>query len=154
MTDILPKGDFIPINGENISVHEAAEIIRMFRNDAKQIAGLFHNMNRSDKFRANWPNEYTFADMEWKNFIEATRQMYVEQLADPTVSQYKKRRMHLAIVLWSMCEQGSMKDPRIQLTLDTQQFAGDKFENKKIIENFGRQSNTFKELMLGTAKFH
>jgi len=37
----------IEINGEQISVKEAASLIKMLCNDAKQIAGEFHNMERS-----------------------------------------------------------------------------------------------------------
>lgn len=52
----------IEINGESIPVTEARELIRMLFEDAKQVAGEFHNMERSDKFRVNWPSEYEFAD--------------------------------------------------------------------------------------------
>src|ERR1700722_9081172 len=133
-------GDYIEINGEQIATSEAASLVRMMCNDARQVAGQFHGMNRSAKFRANWPNEYLFADAEWKNFIAAVRQMYVEQLADPKTPPKDARKMHLAIVLWTMTEQGAEKDPRIQLAPNTQQFVGDAFENRKIVDRFGKQS--------------
>ncbi len=144
----------IEINGEQISATEAASLVRMLCHDAEEMAGQFHNMNRSAKFRANWPDEYLFAKAEWKNFVEAVRLMYAKRLGDPTTSPAEARRMHLAMVLQTMAEQGAEKDPRIQLSPGTQQFEGDRFENKKIIEQFGKQSATFKDLLLGSARYH
>lgn len=144
----------ITINGEQISASEAAGLVRMLCNDAKQIAGVFHGMNRSDKFRRNWPNEYVFADTNWKTFVEAARAMYAERLKDPKTPPADARKMHLALVLQTMAEQGAEKDPRLQLAPNTQQFEGDPFENRKIIEDFGKQSNTFKELLMSSTRFH
>lgn len=144
----------IEVNGEQITKEEALSLIRMLCNDAKEIAGQFHGMNRSAKFRANWPDEYVFADAEWKNFMEAARTMYAARLADPHTSPADKRRMHLALVLQTMAEQGAEKDTRLQIAPNTQQFVGDPYENRKIVDSFGKQSNTFKELMLGTSRYH
>lgn len=141
----------ININGEQLSVHEAQSLIRMFCNDARKIAGEFHGMNRSVKFRRNWPDEYVFADANWKTFVEACRQIYAARLGDPHTPADEARQMHLAIVLWSMIEKTAEPDPRLQLAPDTQQFEGDRYENKKIVEQFGPQSNTFKRLLLGSA---
>jgi len=144
----------IVINGEQIGATEAASLVRMLCHDAEEMAGQFHNMNRSVKFRANWPDEYLFAQAEWKNFVEAVRLMYAKRLGDPKCPPAEARKMHLAMVLQTMAEQGAEKDPRIQLAPGTQQFEGDRFENKKIIEQFGKQSNTFKDLLLGSARYH
>ncbi len=128
----------------------------MLCNDAKQIAGVFHGMNRSAKFRRNWPNEYVFADANWKNFMESARAMYAERLGDPKTPPSDARKMHLALVLQTMAEQGVEKDNRLQLAPNTQQFEGDPFENRKIVEQWGKQSNTFKELLMSssTARYH
>lgn len=144
----------IEINGEQISASEAASLVRMLCNDAKQIAGEFHGMNRSAKFRANWPNEYVFADAEWKNFVEAVRAMYAARLGDPKTPPADARRMHLAMVLQTMAEQGAEKDTRLQIAPNSQQFVGDPFENRKIANDFGKHSNTFKDLLLGSARYH
>lgn len=150
----MTASDYIEVNGERIPVTEAGNLVRMLCNDAKQIAGVFHGMNRSTKFRKNWPNEYTFADCNWKSFLDAARKRYTARLADPKTSPADARRIHLALVIHAMAEKGSQKDPRLQVAPNTQQFEGDRFENRKIIEQFGKQSNTFKELMLGTATFY
>jgi hypothetical protein len=148
----------IEVSGQSITETEALELVRMLCNDAKQIAGEFHNMERSAKFRANWPSEYLFADSQWKNFIEAARAMYAARLGDPKTKPEDARRMHLAIVLYTMAEQGSDKDSRLQIAPDTQQFVGDRYENRKIADKFGRQSNTFMDLLKstagGSARFH
>lgn len=137
----------IEINGEQISKEDALSLVRMLRNDAKQVAGTFHGMNRSAKFRRNWPNEYVFAEANWKNFMEATRAMYAARLGDPKTPPEDARKIHLAMVLEAMIGKDAEKDNRLQLKPNSQQFVGDPFENRKIIEQFGKQSNTFKELL-------
>lgn len=146
------KGDdMIEVNGEQLSEKESAELIRMLCNDAKQVAGVFHGMNRSKKFRANWPSEYVFADANWKNFMEATRKMYADRLNDPKCLPADARKMHLALVLEAQIAKGVETDNRLQLSPNTQQFVGDPFENKKIVETFGKQSNTLKEVLMGSS---
>ena len=98
------KPKFININGENIPVREAASLVDMIRQDAIQFAGVFHDMNRSDKFRVNWPDTYLYAESEWKSFVAAVRLMYTERLADPLAPDAEKRKIHLALVLERMVE--------------------------------------------------
>lgn len=138
------------INGEFISSKEAGELIRMLYNDAKQVAGVFHGMNRSKKFRKNWPNEYVFAESEWKNFVVATRQMYLDRLKDPKTLPSDAQRMFKALYLERLAAEGREADNRLQLAPNTQQFEGDKYENKKIAEQFGTHSSSFAELALGS----
>lgn len=146
----MPLQDGFDINGDFISSKEAGDLIRMLYNDAKQVAGMFHGMNRSAKFRKNWPNEYVFAESEWKNFVVATRQMYVDRLNDPKTLPYDAKRMFQAIYLERMAAQNQEADNRLQLAPNTQQFEGDKFENNKIAEKFGTESNSFAKLALGS----
>jgi hypothetical protein len=138
------------INGEFVSSKDAGDLIRMLYNDAKQVAGVFHGMNRSKKFRKNWPNEYVFAESEWKTFVAATRQMYLDRLKDPKTLPYDAQRMFKALYLERLAAQGQEADNRLQLAPNTQQFVGDKFENKKIAEKFGTESNSFAKLALGS----
>jgi hypothetical protein len=129
------------VNGEHLSNEEAAGLVKMLYEDAKEIAGQFHNMERSEKFRINWPDEDKFAASEWKNFLEAAIQMYAAKLADPKTKPADKRKIHLAIVLNAMMAEGKEKDTRIQLAPNTQAFEGDKQENRKTIEKFGKKPN-------------
>ena len=143
----------VTINGEDLSDSEVERIRATLRSDAKQFAGEFHNMNRSDKFRANWPKEYEFADSEWKNFVAAVRMMYVARLADPKTPPADARIMHLAIVLDQMASRGKEADTRLQLAPGTQQFEGDRRENRLTLERFGRTPNLRAALRRGAAKF-
>jgi hypothetical protein len=140
----------ININGENISNEEAGRILKTLYNDAKQIAGEFHGMERSAKFRVNWPDENKFAESEWKNFVEAAIQIYVAKLADPKATPEEKRFCHLAIVLNAKMAEGREKDQRLQIAPNTQQFVGDKYENKKILEKFGTKPN-YRAMLKNTA---
>ena len=141
----------IEVNGESISNEEAAGLIKMLCNDAKQMAGEFHGMERSEKFRINWPDEDEFAKSEWRNFVEATIQLYVEKLGDPHTTPVDKRRLHLAIVLNAMTAKDQPQDNRLQITPNTQQFVGDKYENRKIAEKFGNAPNYRAALKRSTA---
>ena len=143
--------DKIVVNGEPISRREAMDLVRMLCNDAKQIAGEFHGMNRSEKFRINWPDEYKFADSNWKTFIEPCRQMYAARLADPQTPPDEARKMHLSLVLQAMMAQGEETDNRLQIAPNTQQFVGDRHENKKILEKFGKRPNVRAALLNATA---
>lgn len=138
------------INGEIVGTKEAGDLIKMLYNDAKQFAGVFHGMQRSRKFRKNWPNEYLFAESEWKTFVVATRQMYLERIADPKTLPSDAKKMFQALYLERLASQNQEADQRLQLTPNTQQFEGDPYENKKIVDKFGAQSNTFHELAMGT----
>jgi hypothetical protein len=144
----------LDINGEQISEHEASQLIKMLLSDAKRMAGEFHNMTRSEKFRANWPDEYKFANSEWRNFVEATITFYAELLGKPETSEYLKSRMHKAIVLWARIGKEMPKDNRIQLQPGTLQFEGDPHENKKILETYGRGQNVRAALLNSTATRH
>jgi hypothetical protein len=142
---------FIDINGEHIGVDEAQRLVKMIYNDAYKIAGVFHGMNRSAKFRVNWPDEYKFADANWKTFVTACRQMYTERLADPHTAEVDKHKMFLALVLERRISEGQETDTRLQLAPNTQQFEGDKGENKTIIDKFGIKPNLRAALMNSVA---
>ena len=84
--------------------------------DAMEIAGVYHGMNRSEKFRINWPDEYAFAEANWKIFVGAARAMYASRLGDPKTPPNDARKMHIALVLQAMASRGEQeKDTRLQL---------------------------------------
>jgi len=142
----------IELNGEQISVSEAAKLIQMLYNDAAQVAGEFHGMNRSEKFRINWPDEDLFVKANWKTFVQATREMYTAQLADKKVPEAKKQQIFKALVLERKIAQGQESDTRLQLKPNTQQFVGDKRENALILDKFGKKPNFRAALANGAAK--
>lgn len=150
----------IEINGELISTSEAEAALRMLLNDCKKIAGEFHNLERSEKFRTNWPDEDKFAASEWRNFVEAVHQFYAAQLGKPHVSEHDKKLMHRAIVLWKMTSRAGElmtggSNNVLQLLPGTQAFDGDKSENRHTIEKFGKTPNLRAFLKNSTApRYH
>ena len=142
----------VDINGEMVPVSECHSILKMLYSDAKEIAGVFHGMNRSAKFRINWPDETLFAESEWKSFVSAARTMYAERLGDPKTPQTDARKMHIALVLQAKLAKGQETDNRLQLAPNTLQFDGDKHENRKIAENYGLKPNFRAQLRQGAMK--
>jgi hypothetical protein len=140
-------GDFLIVNGERIPKSEVIELLRMIMNQAKEIAGVFHGMNRSEKFRADWPDEKVYAEGKWRFFMEAARALYAERLGDPQVPEYDKQRMFRAIALWQQVEDAAPeKFGGMQIMPGSQQFEGDKRENAKITATWGKHALTFMEL--------
>lgn len=144
----------ITVAGEQITETEAMSLVRMICEDAKRVAGEYHGMKRSDKFRVNWPNEDAFARANWKTFVVAVRAMYAEQLAYPKTRPEDARKMHLALVLQAQMSQGQEADTRLQLAPNTQQFVGDPYENRKITEKFGKTPNLRAKLLNDIASVH
>lgn len=150
-----PKlGDYMLVNGEKIAKSDAMSLIKMLCNDAKQLAGDFHGQDRSEKFRANWPNEYAYAECNWRGFVDAVRAAYAALLGEEKVPEYDKRRMFLAMCLWDQVAKASPNYEGLRLAPNTLQYHGDRYENKKITENYGRHSNTFRELLMPKSRFN
>lgn len=147
----------IAIGDEVISVASAMGLVKMLQKDAAEMAGTFHGMSRSKKFRANWPNENDFAATNWKSFVAAVRQMYSERLGNPSTKPDDARKMYLALLIERAWSEGQIKlgmtpDTQLQLSPGTQQFEGDKRENLKIAEQFGDRPNLRAKLKAGAAK--
>ncbi len=145
------KGEeIIIINGEQIEKAEAMELLRGLYHEAEEAAGEFHGNNRSEKFRENWPDEYTYARANWKSYVVEARKRYAQKLADPRTPPADARKMHMALVLEQELGLNKEKDNRVQIQRNTQQFSGDHFENKKIHDKFGKHQNSLRELFLNT----
>lgn len=143
------------VGNEELEEREARELVAMIINDARDIAGQFHQLNRSDKFRANWPNEYAYAESEWRSFVQATLQAYAESMGDPRLPERDKRRLFLARLLWAQVEAGAPEAyAGVAIRKGSEQFAGDAFENRQIVNRFGRHSNTVHELALPHRRYH
>ena len=145
----------ITINGENIGRDEYFKLMEMLYKDAMEIAGVYHGMNRSEKLRINWPDEYAFAEANWKTFVGAARAMYASRLGDPKTPPNDARKMHLALVLQAMASRGEQeKDTRLQLEPGTAQYEGDKAINRAILDQFGMNPNFRAALANGAAKIN
>lgn len=141
----------IEVAGELLTTKQCGDLMRMLCHDAEQIAGVFHGENRSDKFRANWPDEDLFVKANWKTFVAAARSMYAERLADPHTPEADKKKIHQCLVLQAMLAQGEEGDNRLQLRPNTQQFLGDRAENRKIMDTYGKTRNVRAALLNGMA---
>jgi hypothetical protein len=132
-----------------VTPREARECMRMMLHDARELAGQFHGENRSEKFRANWPDEYKFARANWKSFIQAVIRAYATLMGQPGVPDVDKHRMYVARLLWEHVskDKAAEADNRLQLFPGTQQFVGDPFENRKINQQFGLAKNLRAHLM-------
>lgn len=142
---MIVDGKFV-INGEIIPHDEAMRLVRMMYDDAKEMAGQFHNMNRSVKFRRNWPSEKRFAKMEWRNFVEGVRLMYTDLIAQPSHPYEQKMKLFKALVIEKdVCDllkaEGYEEDTRLQITKGTEEFEGSKDKTRKIAEDFGGNEN-------------
>jgi hypothetical protein len=145
----------ITINGERIGRDEYFKLMEMLYKDAQEIAGVYHGMNRSEKFRINWPDEYAFAEANWKTFVTAARAMYASRLADPNTPPADKHKMHLALILQAMASKGAQeKDVRLQLEPGTAQYEGDRAINRAILDQFGANPNFRAALANGAAKIN
>lgn len=149
----------IAIGGEVISVSDAKKLIELLQKQAKEFAGLAHTKNRSKKFRANWPSEYDYAETQWKTYMAAARAYFSQRLADPKTEPKAARGMFLALLLeraWSEGQKqlGAEADDRLQLAPGTQQFEGDSYENRQIVEKFGVGRNLRAALMDGASKIN
>lgn len=109
--------------------------------DAKEFAGTFYDRNRTMKFRATWPNQDNFVASCWPRFVEHVRAMYATMLTKNDVSQRDKDMIYDALI--ADANAGSMTDGAespLQLTPNTEAFEGDRRENAKTDESFGKHS--------------
>ena len=135
------KADYIIVNGVRLTVKEAGKRIKVIYDLAKEIAGEFYDMNRSDKFRINWPDQDEFAASEWKSFVESARILLTQMLTKQEVPTSDKDRIAQALIIETEIAQGMERDARLQIFKGSQQFFGDKYENKNILEKFGKAPN-------------
>ncbi len=142
---------YIIVNGVRLGTKEAAARIKVIYDLAREIAGEFYDMNRSDKFRTNWPNQEEFAKSEWRSFVVSARTMLTEILTRDNVPVKEKDKIAQALIIERHISDGQETDNRLQIMKDSQQFAGDKFENRKILEKFGKAPNMRAYLRRSTA---
>lgn len=128
------------VDGELLQDDQVRKLMAIVENDAKKVAGEFHGMRRSAKFRATWPNEYDFAERNWKNFVAAVRMMYAERLQDPHTPPADAAMMHQALCVQAMMGAGQNAPAPIQSLPNTENFEGDKAENRHVDESFGKAS--------------
>lgn len=105
--------------------------------DAKELAGCFYERNRSEKFRASWPNIMTYVNTKWPHFVQGVREGYAELLGRDDVPEEDKERMFAALTDNAESVYSDAAGSPLQIAKDSQQFHGDKYENRMIREKVG-----------------
>lgn len=133
------------VDGQKLSRTEVRRLLEMVQKDAQEYAGQFFDQCRSKKFRLAWTEvglragrdpQMCFVDAQWGHFVEHVRMLYAEALTSERISEADKYRMHQALIVQAMLGQHSQNTP-IQMAPGTQQFEGEKYENKQIAASFG-----------------
>lgn len=133
------------VDGQNLSNSEVRKLLDMVKKDAQEYAGQFFDQCRSAKFRTAWTEvglrsgrdpQLCFVDAQWTHFVEHVRSLYAQMLTSPKVTEDDKYRIHQALIVQATLGSTSQEVP-IQMAPGTQQFEGEKYENKKTAENFG-----------------
>lgn len=134
------------VDGDLVQDDEIHDILKMIDHDCKEFAGAFFEEDRSKKFRKTW-NEVgkltkrsaqdCFVDHAWKHFVVHVRAWYASRLSNPVLPEKEAVKLHRALLIEYM--RGQSKDAKdvLQLAPGTQQFVGDKNENKHISEQYG-----------------
>jgi hypothetical protein len=149
------------VDGQLLSGPQVRALCNMVRRDAEEYAGQFFDRNRSVKFRKAWAEvglrvgrdpQAVFVAQSWKHFVEHVRSLYCEMLTSPKISEDDKDRIHKALIIQAMLGARSQAAP-IQLAPNTQQFEGDKFENREIAKTYGEHAepSLMRKLLSSTA---
>ena len=149
------------VDGQDLSASQVRKLIAMVRKDAEEYAGQFYDQCRSAKFRSAWTEvglragrdpQLCFVEAQWKHFVEHVRSLYADMLTSPKVSEDDKYRIHQALIVQAMLGAQSQDIP-IQVAPGTQQFVGEKYENKQIAQDYGERAepSLIKKLMTTTA---
>jgi hypothetical protein len=72
--------------------------VRLVRMQAKKMAASFWDMNRSDRFRAFWPDVKQYVGRFWPAFVDDARSILIDMLTDKTVAQHIKDEIEVAII--------------------------------------------------------
>lgn len=133
------------VDGEHLTNREVRALVDMVRKDAMEYAGQFFDQCRSSKFRTAWTEvglragrdpQLVFVEQQWTHFVEHVRSLYAQMLASPRVTEEDKARMHKALIVQAVLGQESQAVP-VQVAPGTQQFEGEKYENRAIAQSFG-----------------
>lgn len=126
----------------------------MIVHDAKEFAGEFYDCNRSMKFRTSWPSQDGFVKLNWPNFVEHVRSVYAKMLGLPSFPEAEKQKIYAALIAEAPANRSDTALSPLQLAPNTEAFVGDRRENAKTDEAYGKQAaNTLpiaKRMLLGS----
>ena len=127
----LAKLAFARHGRERIVTHVSIE------NAARQLAGEFFELCRSNRFRGFWGlkdrDQDHFIDENWFLFVDAARQAMVELLGKSNTPEHVKEEIHQALcqenAVGQLAGQGSGS---LQMEKDSEHFKGDKALNRDV----------------------
>lgn len=157
------------VDGENLSNTEVWRLIKLFDHECEELAGRFYDQcrkgvygdaGRSEKFRAFWTEvglrcgkepEICYVKSHYQNFAEDVRREWAGLLGRPDVNERDKQTMHKALIVQEMLGLQSQHVP-VQINKDSQQFAGDGYENRQTAANYGNhvEPSVLRKLMNST----
>lgn len=147
----------ILIGGHVISVTDAMKLVDRIYAHAWEIAGQFYEEDRSAKFRVNWKSAEEYAYANRHAFVEQARAEFAASLANPRTDPAEAERILIALLAERAFAEGQKargveSDTQLQVRKGTQQFDGDRYENKRIATDFGNVPNLRAKLKAGAAK--
>lgn len=161
------------VDGENLTNSEVRKLVKFFNHECKEAAGEFFEQcrkgllgdaGRSEKFRSFWSEigfrcgadpQFCYVESHYQNFAEDVRRALAGLLARPDVPEKDKERIHKALIVQEILSLNSQHTP-VQLSKDSQQFAGDRHEVKQIASIYGNQAepSSVAKLLSTTATRH
>lgn len=160
------------VDGEKLSQQEVRRLVKYFDHECKEAAGQFFEQcrkgllgdaGRSEKFRAFWTEvgfrcgkdpQYCYVESHYQNFAEDVRAALAGLLGRPDVREKDKEQIHKALVVQEILGLESQHVP-VQLKKDSQQFAGDGYENKSIVSKFGNHVEpSMMSKLMNSTKLH
>ena len=75
----------------------AGEVPKLIKHTAKEIAGAFYDMNRTDQFRAMAGNQRAFVRRYWTDHVPVALQCLSGVLSLPGTSEHEKEEIYEAL---------------------------------------------------------
>lgn len=92
----------------------AGEVPKLIKHTAKEIAGAFYDMNRTDQFRAMAGNQRQFVRRYWTDHVPVAIQCLTGVLALPGTSEHEKLEIYDALTEFQ--ERSSATTPSLSTT--------------------------------------
>jgi hypothetical protein len=93
----------------------AGEVPKLIKHTAKEIAGAFYDMHRTDQFRAKAGSQRQFVRRYWTDHVPVAIQCLTGVLALPGTSEHEKEEIYDALTLFH--ERASGSTPQLSTRL-------------------------------------
>ncbi len=123
---------------------------KMIVHDAKEMAGCFYENERSDTFRATWPDQMDYVNAKWAHFVDPVRKAYAELLGRPDCPEDDKQRMYEALTSDIPAAVSDGAASPLQIFKDTETFVGSRRENHLTHNAVGTRPRTMRERLRTT----